>query len=441
MPAQLKGWVKLKSIANIDPSRSINYTREYINYVGLAETNDHRINNVLSRPYNEVKGRKIIKNGDVLFARIEPSIFNKKYIYVDGLTETTLSSTEFNVIESKNPKDAKFVLYMLISDPIYKQFVGKLTGSTGRRRLDKDVLKNIWIPYPSMGTREKIISIMDEAFKNKRAKLRQAEDLLKSIDTYLLSVFNLHIPEIKNDLAERRYLVNSKDVMNSRFDAKCYSKYRTILQNELNQSQILKYKLKDLVKGNNSGDWGNDPEKKTLDETICLVIRSTEIDNKYNLLFDDDKFAFRAIKNRTLKKMNLKLGDIIVEKSGGSADQPVGRSVFVDRQSFNNLPLSYSNFLTKLSINTDLVDSYYLFEYLRFMYREKLTDYMQNQTNGIRNLIMNEYLNQIILVPNNHIEIGKHIMCLKEKAKQCEDEAQQCIDSARSRIEQIILGE
>lgn len=155
-----QGYLLLKDLANINPSRESKVTQleDIVPYVGLPETEVPRIKEVLLRPYREVKGRKIIRKGDILFARIEPSVFNKKYIFVDNLFshDYAFTSTEFIIIEPKQKINSLYLYYILFSDIVYNQVIGKTTGSTGRRRLDIKVLRNLLLPYPLIGIQNKI---------------------------------------------------------------------------------------------------------------------------------------------------------------------------------------------------------------------------------------------------------------------------------------------
>ena len=102
--------------------------------------------------------------------------------------------------------------------------------------------------------------------------------------------------------------------------------------------------------------------------------------------------------------------------------------------------IAYSNFLTKLKVNSELVDPYYLFEYLRFIYNIGLTEVMQNQTNGIRNLIVSEFLAQTIIVPENHKEIGLAIKAIRQQARALELEAEQEWQQAKEQFEKELLA-
>lgn len=207
-----------------------------------------------------------------------------------------------------------------------------------------------------------------------------------------------------------------------------------IIRNKLEHSNFPKYKLKDLITDLTGGDWGADADCVSNTRVKCLVLRATEISNKDNILIREDKAQYRQIEKKKLAAMNVEIGDIIIEKSGGSKDQPVGRVIYVDRAEYKGYPIAYSNFLTKIKINRDLVDPYYLFEYLRFVYGIGLTEVMQNQTNGIRNLIMDEFLEQTVVVPNNSFEIGYRMKKSRLQANELEEQSALMLEDIKTHI-------
>ena len=227
-----------------------------------------------------------------------------------------------------------------------------------------------------------------------------------------------------------------------RLDPKCYNEKYEVLKAKISGSKHKCYKLYELISENTSGDWGYSIDNTDIEDTTeCLVLRATEINNKYNIEINDKKAQYRRITNKKLKQMNVEVGDIIIEKSGGSKDQPVGRVIYVDKIEYKGYPIAYSNFLTKIKINKKLVDSYYLFEYLRFVYSIGITEVMQNQTNGIRNLIMSDFLNQIVIVPENNYELGQKMFQAKTKSLELEKAALQAMDSAKDQFEIELLEE
>jgi restriction endonuclease S subunit len=131
----------------------------------------------------------------------------------------------------------------------------------------------------------------------------------------------------------------------------------------------------------------------------------------------------------------------LIEKSGGSPDQPVGRIAFLTKEIVESNTLCYSNFIHKIRIDNSEVIPEYIYFYLKAMYNIGFTESMQSQTNGIRNLIMNEYFKQIILLPekDKQKQIVNNIKTIQVKAKQLQEDATEGLEKAKREVERIIV--
>ena len=67
---------------------------------------------------------------------------------------------------------------------------------------------------------------------------------------------------------------------------------------------------------------------------------------------------------------------------------------------------------------------------------------MQSQTNGIRNLIMQEYLHQTAIVPplQKQQEIVDHIIAIKQQTKVLQEEGNNILGQAKREVERMIIG-
>jgi hypothetical protein len=387
-----------------------------------------------------INNRLRLKQNDVIFNNTNSRVLIGKTVIFDKDIDATLSN-HMTVLRVK--KSIIIPKYLMIILNIYqkrKVFYNICTNWNNQSGINYSVLKSVRIPVPNIVEQEKIVRLYESAKHKESDLLNESRYELESIDTYLLEELGIDLPEIDNSFSARVFTTTSKEVTGSRLDPKCFSTYYAELKKEL-FSHANSIKLKDLLLKIKGGNWGRDLEDATNNDIKCFVLRSTEIDNKYNIKLESDRAQYRAISSSSITKMDMHIGDIIVEKSGGSIDQPVGRVIIVDSLNYNDSPITYSNFLTKLRVHKEKVNPYYLFEYLRFVYRLKLTDSMQNQTNGIRNLIMSEYKNLPVIVPYNNEEIGKEIKKKKEKAMSLEQQANDTLIQAKEQIEKIILGE
>lgn len=347
-------------------------------------------------------------------------------------------------------------LYIWIILNIYQEnkiFYALCTNWNNQSGVGLELLKSLPIPLPPIEIQENIVSIIQNAYTQKQAKEAEAKELLASIDTYLLNELGITLPEKDNSLEARIFTTKFSEVVGGRFDPKLYDKTTTELKKaivKVDKTKFITKRLKDILLESVAGDWGiEDEEQEVLGYTKCLVIRATEFNNDYNLSLDNSRVKYRLIKDEKLTKLNIKEGDLLIEKSGGSPDQPVGRIAILTKEELNNRTLAYSNFIHKISVDTSIVNPSYLFAFLKTIHNIKLTEAMQSQTNGIRNLIMSTYLGQKIVLPINdkgeidldkQKKIAEHIASIRTNAKSLQQEAEQILAEAKQRVEEIILG-
>jgi type I restriction enzyme S subunit len=127
----------------------------------------------------------------------------------------------------------------------------------------------------------------------------------------------------------------------------------------------------------------------------CPILRNTNF-TEYGAL-DMSDIAVLPIEQRQLDRKKLVWGDIIIERSGGGPQQPVGRVAFFDQRDGN---YCFSNFTTRLRINDQTVIlPEYLHLFLLHFYFSGYTEKMQNRTTGIRNLAFEDYKKSAIYFP------------------------------------------
>ncbi|AJA48913.1 putative type I restriction enzyme specificity protein [Clostridium pasteurianum DSM 525 = ATCC 6013] len=175
-------------------------------------------------------------------------------------------------------------------------------------------------------------------------------------------------------------------------------------------------KLKDLLEDKYAGEWG---DEDTDNSGIC-VIRTTNFTNSGRLDFSN--VVTRKIDKKIIEKKELKYGDIILEKSGGSENQPVGRVVYFDKYEDNHI---CNNFTHVLRIYDKKAVSKYVMYFLLDIYKKGITEYFQNKTTGIRNLQMKRYLELDIVLPP--LETQKKIVDVLEKAEKTLEKRKEAI--------------
>lgn len=149
--------------------------------------------------------------------------------------------------------------------------------------------------------------------------------------------------------------------------------------------------LKSVLIKNDAGDWGNEPDNNAIG-----IIRSTNFNNDGKL--DLTNVAYRTLSVRKLEEKKLSVSDILIERSGGSETQPVGRVGYITEEIAKN-DFAFANFIQRISID-DTIDSKFIYYCLQHLYEMGITSGMQTQTTGIRNLDWKQYIGTYLPKPS-----------------------------------------
>ena len=138
----------------------------------------------------EFKGGTKFRNGDTLMARITPCLENGKIAKVNILDEDEIGfgSTEYIVFRAiENLSDTDYLYYLVCSPIVRDVAIKSMVGSSGRQRVQTDVVENIEIAVPTLIEQRKIgkllSSIDDKIAINSRINKnleQQAQALFKS---------------------------------------------------------------------------------------------------------------------------------------------------------------------------------------------------------------------------------------------------------------------
>jgi restriction endonuclease S subunit len=410
-------------ISDIDDFERINYTKfKYI---------DNDVYTILKR-YEIAENDLAISIagtiGRIIFLKHPPK--KKKIILTENCALLAISDN--NLL----PEYLKIILDF----PIVQEQINRNRIQTTIPKIGLDRISKLQIPkIPSKEIQQKIVDLYNDVVKEKQAKEQEAKTLLDSIDDYLLKELGIELPE--NSANERFFEVSISELVGNRLDPSPYNTKFKSLQEMISISSLAKVCLKDIITHSVAGDWGVDEgELAGENYTKCLVIRSTEFDNKYNLKLDNSRVKYRNIKTDKLNKMDIQPSDLLIEKSGGSPDQPVGRIAFLTESIVESNTLCYSNFIHKIKLDNSKVIPEYVYFFLKTMYNIGFTESMQSQTNGIRNLIMGEYFKQYILLPekNKQQKIAENIQVIQTKAKLLQKEAREVLEKVKREVEKMI---
>ena len=112
---------------------------------------------------SEYSGGVKFRNGDTIMARITPCLENGKTAKVNILDddEVGFGSTEYIVFRAKKGvTDGDFVYYLVCSPLIRDTAIKSMVGSSGRQRVQTDVIKSLEFSLPDFNTQKRIGALL-----------------------------------------------------------------------------------------------------------------------------------------------------------------------------------------------------------------------------------------------------------------------------------------
>ena len=165
-------------------------------------------------------------------------------------------------------------------------------------------------------------------------------------------------------------------------------------------------KLIDITGKAISGEWGNDDNAGT----GIPVLRTTNFTNDGVINYNN--VVTREIRKKDLSQKLLQSGDIIIEKSGGSDKQPVGRVVYYDGEPNKFL---FNNFTGVLRVRDKAVwYPRYVFYALYSNYAKGGTRRYENKTTGLHNLKTDQYV-QDFAIQGRSLEYQQQVVSKLDK--------------------------
>ena len=338
------------------------------------------------RIWKEVKkGYCHFQNGDIGIAKISPCFENLKSTIFQGLPNNCGAGTTELVILRPINIYAKFYLYLFKSQWYIDEGTKYFKGVVGQQRVHKGIFTDLHIPLPPLVEQQRIVTEIEKWF----ALIDQIEQGKVNLQTTIkqtkskildLAIHGKLVPQDPNDEPSIELLQR----INPDFTPCDNGHYAQL------PDGWCAVALKDLCE-NINGLWKGKKEPFV----NVGVIRNANFTKDFKL--DYSNIEYIDVEQRTFAKHHLENGDLIVEKSGGSDNNPVGRTILYEGKSG---VFSFSNFTMVLRIRyNDTVLSKYLYYCILAKYQTGAMRLMQTQTTGLHNLILNKFLLMSICLP------------------------------------------
>jgi len=314
---------------------------------------DARLDLSNTRSIGEVeRGYTRFQEGDVLLPKITPTFEGSRATIARGLLNGVgAGTTELHVLRPGPELDSRFLFYICHSHQFLHQGAGSMFGVAGQQRVPENFVADFRIPRFGLFEQRRIADRLDEETslidRTVAAKRRQVS-LLNERKTSLILDAVTGISAGRS--LDREWLA---------FDADWQA-----------------MRIKDLVASVQGGDWGSEAAA----DGGVLVIRGADFDRS-GLRVDPSRVPIRSIEPNRLRKLALSEGDLVLEKSGGGDEQPVGLAVWFDLPDVA-VP---TNFAARIRPSYRMEPRFLLFVFAA-IYRTGLVTQFCNQTTGIQNL-------------------------------------------------------
>ena len=308
----------------------------------------------------EYKGGTKFRNGDTIMARITPCLENGKIAKVSILSddEVGFGSTEYIVFRAiDGVSDADFLYYLICSPLVRNPAIKSMVGSSGRQRVQTDVVVNLDIELPPIEEQRKI------------------SWLLKTIDDKI---------ELNNKI-------------NNNLEQQAQAIFKEWFIDNPENENWSNGTFSELIQSTLSGDWGKEaPTGNNTEKVYCVRgadIPEVRAGNK-------GKMPTRYILPKNYASKKLTAGDIVVEISGGSPTQSTGRCTAISASLLNRYDsgMVCTNFWRAIKPLSGY--SMFIYYYWQYLYDKGVFFSYENGTTGIKNLDISGFLGtEPIIIP------------------------------------------
>lgn len=356
--------------------------------------------------------RSQLKAGDVLFNIVGASIGRACVYCKNEKANINQAVCLIRLNDQFNP----YWLASLLGTSPYKTWINQLKSGGARDNIDLGQVRDFQIPNHPTVIQDAIISIIQKATELKKQKEARAQQLLNSIDTYLLNKLGIELPvEEENSITLRMYVRKFSEVSGGRFDAAAFQPHVENTKKAIRNGVFKTDKLKHVV---------------TFNAEQVVQIGSRTYIGLENIQSNTGEYLPSEEKTSMSSAGTFKKGDILFPKL-----RPYLNKVF--HASFDGVCSTEFHVL-----QASKIDPAFFSFFLRSKAVVNQTTYLMTgntlprlQTFDIQNL-------DIPLPPlEKQNEIAVHIQTIRDQAKQLRAEAVAGLERAKQEVEAMIFGE
>ena len=381
----------------------------------------------LSEEAFEAEPKAVLADGDLVLT-IDGVLLGIAAIHRAGDQECCISN---HMVRMRHGVEAnpEFLAWLLNSSLGQKQIKRGISGSAipGIRT---DAIERILIPLPSTEIQRSLVAEIEAARQTRKQKLAQADELLSSLDAYLLDQLGLSAPEESD---RKSYAVQLKQIKNGRYDSLYHEPSFIKIVKELAECAFPVIPLGDIVLDPVGGATPKRSDAELYADEGVKFLRILNI-KPYEMELTDVKFIADIVHSGELARSQLEENDVLMTITGR-----VGTAAVVPREI---LPANINQHIVRLRIHHTACLPTYLAAYLNSSIGLSLSN--RSVTGGTRIALDYEAIRslQVPLPPTDIQEaVVNEVETQRSNAQRLRQEAETEWEAAKTRFEQKLLGE
>ena len=327
--------------------------------------------------------------GDVVFTQ-RGTLGQVSIVPASPYAEYVVSQSQMKITLDPNKADAGFIYYLFKSEHQLRYILNSAI-QTGVPHTNLGILRKTPVTVPSLEAQKSITGVLC-ALDDRITLLRETNTTLEAIVQALFKSWFVDFEPVRAKVEGLE-----PEGMDTATAA--------LFPDSLEESELglvprgwNLVPFGSLLSHTIGGDWGDEVSSEKNDVRVAIV-RGTDIPDLQS--GTANRVPIRYTSAKKLATRALKDGDLILEVSGGSKDQPTGRALYLTNSLLGQFdcpvePASFCRLLRPMDRNTGIL----LAQHLSYIYAIGKTWEYQNQSTGIANFQTKHFLeNELVVMP------------------------------------------
>ena len=368
------------------------------------------------------KGVPFVKKGTVLFNNTNSQEWVGKTALLQEDSKLYTSNHITSIIVNSSKVISEYLWIVLNIYQRNKVFYSICTNWNNQSGVGIDLLQSVKVPIPPISSQQEIVDYYISAYNEKQEREIEAQQLLDSIDTYLLNELGVSLPEVRNELKDRVFLLNRSE-LEGRFDPTVYKDGIKLISSKWDNEKLSK-----VAFVNPSGAY-----KGRIAETPISFVPMEVIDETFSEITTMDETTIEQASGFT----KFREGDLLWAKITPCMQN--GKSA-IAKNLTNGLGCGSTEFFILRPKDERLAIEYlHVILHMKCV-RETAMLYFGGSAGQQRvPASFLENFNLPLPPKEKQIEIANHVYALRQQAKELQEEGKTILENAKLEVERMII--